>query len=103
MTKNKTPDEGLDALFTDPENVEEGVGYIQPDLELKLHKDKREECRQIVQEIKSYGVTSQRQILYLVYLRALEVEDAKVMKTIVDACKTGRKELSDNTKTLILP
>jgi len=102
MTENETPNESIDALFTDPENVEEGVNYIQPDLELKLAKDKREDCRQIVQEIKAYGVTSQRQTLYLIYLLALEIEDAAVLKTIVDACKMGRKELAD-TKTLIIP
>lgn len=102
MTENKTPNESLDALFTDPEDAEEGVNYIQPDLELKLHKSKREECRQVVQEIKSFGITSQRQVLYLIYLLALEIEDAGVLKSIVDACKVGRKELT-NEKTLIIP
>lgn len=102
MTENETPNESLDALFTDPEDAEEGINYIQPDLELKLAKGKRDECRQIVQEIKSYGVTGQRQILYLIYLLALEVEDASVLKTIVDACKVGRKELTSE-KTLIVP
>ena len=102
MTENETQNESLDALFTDPEDVEEGVGYIQPDIELRLHKSKREECRQIVQEIKAYGVTSQRQVLYLIYLLALEIEDTSTMKGIIDSCKSGRKELGDE-KTLIIP
>ena len=102
MIENKAPSEGYDTFLTNPEDVEEGVGYIKPDIELKLSGKRREECRQIVQEIKSFGVRSQRQILYLIYLLSLEVEDPNTMKTIVDACKLGRKDLDDE-KTLIIP
>lgn len=100
MTENSK--EGIDSFLTDPEDAEEGVEYIKPDIELKLSAEKRNECRQIVQEIKNFGVRSQRQLLYLIYLLALEIEDPATMTTIVDACKTGRKDLSDEKK-LILP
>jgi len=99
MKNNKT---GFDTFLIDPEEAEENVEYIQPDLELKLSKEKRTECRQVVQEIKNFGIRSQRQILYLIYLLSLEVEDPEIMKTLVSACKTGRRKIPDEKK-LILP
>jgi hypothetical protein len=62
---------GFDKFLTDSDEPEEGVGYIQPDIELSLSKEKRAECREIVREIKSFGVRGQRQILYLIYLLSL--------------------------------
>lgn len=99
MTDNEK--EGFDKFLTDADEAEEGVEYIQPDLELKLPQHKRAECREIVQEIKKFGVTGQRQILYLIYLLALEVENQDTMKQIVGACKVGRKELSEEKKIII--
>ena len=52
MESNNT----LDDFLTDPENAEEGVDYIQPNIETKLPANKRNECREIVKEIKSFGV-----------------------------------------------
>ena len=100
MSKNSK--EGLDTFLTDINDAEEGVGYVKPDLELKLSAKKRKECRNIVQEIKSFGITGQRQKMYLIYLLALELEDRETMNAIIDACKKGRKEIK-NEKRLILP
>lgn len=93
--------EGIDAFLTDIEEVDEDVGYIKPDIELKLPPAKRRECREIVQEIKKFGVTGQRQLLYLIYLLSLEVEDRDTMQALVDACKQGRKDLSEESKLII--
>lgn len=97
----KQEKEGFDTYLTDADETEDGVGYIQPDIELKLPPAKRNECREIVREIKSFGVRSQRQILYLIYLLALEVEDPETMKALTGACKVARKDL-DEEKKLIL-
>jgi len=99
MTNNEK--EGFDKFLTDEDEAEEGVEYIKPDLELTLSPQKRNECRQIVQEIKRFGVTGQRQLLYLVYLLALEIENQETMKTIVEACKVGRKDLTEEKKLII--
>lgn len=99
MDENKK--EGIDALLTDVEEAEEDVGYIKPDIELKLPPAKRRECRDIVQEIKRFGVTGQRQLLYLIYLLSLEVEDRETMQALVGACKQGRKDLTVENKLII--
>ncbi len=93
--------EGLDLFLTDIDEVDENVEYIKPDIELKLSPAKRRECRDIIQEIKKFGITGQRQLLYLIYLLALEVEDRETMQAIVSACKCGRKELEDDKKLII--
>lgn len=97
----KPEKEGFDTFLTDADETEEGVEYIQPDIELKLPAAKRNECREIVREIKSYGVRGQRQLLYLIYLLSLEIEDPNTMKTLVGACKSGRKELSEEKKLIL--
>lgn len=99
MTNNNK--EGFDKFLTDETETEEGVEYIQPDIELVLSPQKRNECRQVVQEIKKFGITGQRQILYLIYLLALEIENQETMKTIITACKTGRKGLNEEKKLII--
>jgi hypothetical protein len=68
---------------------------------LKLPANKRKECRDIVQEIKKFGISSQRQMLYLIYLLALEIEDQTTMKAIVNACKSGRKDLGEEKKLIL--
>ena len=47
--------------------------------------------REIVQEIMNYGV-SQKQILDIIYLLALELEDNNLMRSIVDLCKSNKTE-----------
>lgn len=99
MTEHK---EGFDKFLTDVNETEEGVEYIKPDIELTLPKHKRTECREIIKEIKKFGVTGQRQILYLIYLLGLEIEDQATMKAITDACKSGRQQLPEKETKLIL-
>ena len=48
--------------------TEQNIPYIQPSIEGKLSKEKRDEIHQIVQEINNFGI-SQRQIIYLIYRR----------------------------------
>ena len=90
---------GFDKFLTD--DAEDGVEYIVPDIELKLSKEKRMECRRVIQEIKSFGITSQRQLLYLVYLLGLEMEDPATMKAITNSCKKARKELKVEKKLIL--
>lgn len=71
----------VDDFLVDPEDAQEGVGYIKPSIEVALAPNKRQECRDILQEIKQFGI-SQRQIVYLIYLLALEVENIELMKGI---------------------
>lgn len=47
--------------------------------------------REVVQEIMNYGV-SQKQILDIIYLLALELEDNNLMRSIVDLCKSNKTE-----------
>lgn len=93
--------EGFDKFLTDEDETEEGVSYVKPDIELLLPPQKRNECRQIVQEIKKYGLTGQRQTLYLIYLLSLEIENQETMKALVEACKTGRKDLKEEKKLIL--
>lgn len=92
---------GFDSFLTDEAEKEEGVEYIKPDIELKLPPNKRKECRDIVQEIKNFGVTGQRQLLYLIYLLSLEIEDQGTMKDIVAAIKKGRQDLEEEKKLIL--
>ena len=96
MESNNT----LDDFLTDPENAEEGVDYIQPNIETKLPANKRNECREIVKEIKSFGV-SQRQLLYLIYLLSLEIENRETMQALVKAVGENREKIA--ISGLILP
>lgn len=97
---------GWDAFLED--KAEDGASYIVPNIETKLSKEKRQECREIVQEIKEYGV-SQRQLLYLVGLLALELEDQVTMKAITKAIGENRERVAvdviekSNKSGLILP
>jgi hypothetical protein len=90
----------LDDFLTDPEAVEEGVSYIQPNIETKLPANKRNECREIVKEIKTFGI-NQRQLLYLIQLLALEIENREVMQALVKAVGEGREKIQ--ISGLILP
>jgi len=54
---------------------------IVPNIEHKLSSKKRRECRDIVLEIKKFGV-SQRQLLFIIQLLSLELEDIETMKAL---------------------
>jgi len=54
------------ADFMDNEE-QEGVLYIKPNLEMKLSPHKKQECRDMILEIKKFGV-NQRQIMFLIEL-----------------------------------
>ena len=79
---------------------EEGVSYIEPNIELKLSAAKRMECRNIVKEIKEFGV-NQRQNLYLIYLLALELENREVMLALTKAIGDNREKVK--LSGLVLP
>ena len=103
--ENKTGE--WDSLLT--EEAQEGEEYIQPNIELELPVNKRKDCRDIVMEIRKFGV-SQRQMLYIIYLLSLELEDNKAMKAIVKAIGENRKNVPvsptlerSNTPSLIIP
>ena len=96
-----------DSLLT--EEAQEGEEYIQPNIELELPANKRKDCRDIVMEIRKFGV-SQRQMLYLIYLLSLELEDNKTMRAIIKAIGENRKNVPvtpalerSNTPSLIIP
>lgn len=82
------------------EEPEEGVSYIEPNIELKLPAHKRMECREIVKEIKEYGV-NQRQFLYLIYLLSLELENRDVMLALTKAIGENREKIK--ISNLVLP
>lgn len=105
MTEENTG--AWDSLLT--EEAQEGEEYIQPNIELELPVNKRKDCRDIVMEIRKFGV-SQRQMLYIIYLLSLELEDNKAMKAIVKAIGENRKNVPvsptlerSQTPSLIIP
>lgn len=63
--------------------------YVTPSIEIKLSKEKRQACRDILLEIRNFGV-SQRQIMFLIYLLALDLEDSGVMNALVNAVNENR-------------
>jgi hypothetical protein len=66
--------------------------YVSPSIEVKLTKEKRQVCRDILVEIRNFGI-SQRQRLYLIYLLALELENQEAMKAITFACGEHRENI----------
>lgn len=89
---SKREEEGgdWDSLLT--KEPVEGEEYIQPNIEIELPVMKRQACRDIVLEIKKFGI-SQRQTLYLIYLLSLELEDNVTMKAITRAIGENRKNV----------
>lgn len=81
--------QGFDSFLS--EEKEENLNYITPNIEIKLSKEKRQECRDIVKEIKEYGI-GQRQFLYLIYLLSLELEDAETMKSLTKVIGENREK-----------
>lgn len=92
MEKNNMNEDDKESVsFLDDEPVE-GVSYIQPNIEIKLPANKRMECRNIVQEIKKFGV-NQRQILYTIYLLSLELEDVELMRSLTKVIGEKRENV----------
>jgi len=80
-----------DSLLTkEDESTGRDEDYIQPNIEHKLSSEKRKECREIVREIKQFGV-SQRQMLYLIYLLSLELEDVATMRALTKTIGENRE------------
>lgn len=77
---------GMDDL-NDPNAV-----FVQPNIDIKLSADKRRECRDIVKEIMSFGV-SQRQVLFIVQLLALELESREIMLRILKSVTESREDV----------
>lgn len=84
------------------EEEKEGVSYIKPSLEMKLTPAKKNECRDIVKEIKTFGV-NQRQFLFIIELLAMELEDNNVMRGIKSLVANTREEMNKEPEGLILP
>lgn len=87
-------------FLTESDETESGVSYIAPNIESKLPAPKRLECRKIVREIKDFGI-SQRQMLYTIYLLALELEDAETMQSLVKAVGENRDKFP--VSKLVIP
>lgn len=66
--------------------------YITPSIEVKLSKEKRQVCRDILLEIRNFGV-SQRQLLFLIHLLALDLEDVSTMKAISSIVSENRENI----------
>lgn len=82
------------------DNEDPNAVFIKPNVELKLSADKRRECRDIVSEIKNFGV-NQRQVLFLIQLLALELEDREVMTRIVGAIGEVREQVPVGNKIIV--
>ena len=91
--KNSELDGTFDSFLSD--TAEENVDYIKPNIELKLSKEKRQECRDILREIRKFGV-NQRQMLYLIYLLSLELEDNATMKALARAIGENRENIASD-------
>lgn len=76
------------------------VPYVQPNVEVELSKEKRQACRDIVTEIKNFGV-NQRQILFLIQLLAMELENGDAMRAIVKAVGAVRKDIPAGSKLIV--
>ena len=82
------------------ENEEENVVYVEPNIEHELPKDKRQMCREIVREIKEFGV-NQRQILFLIQLLAMELENREALRAISKVVGEVRKEVPVGNKLIL--
>lgn len=82
------------------ENQEENAVYVEPNIEHELPKDKRQMCREIVREIKEFGV-NQRQILFLIQLLAMELENRDALRAISKVVGEVRKEVPVGNKLIL--
>ena len=88
------------SFLTDEEDYDENLDYVKPNIEHKLPAHKRMECREIVKEVRNFGV-SQRQLLYLIYLLSRELENREVMVALTKAIGDNREKIK--LSNLILP
>lgn len=81
-----------------------GVAYIKPHLEVNLTPEKKQECRNILAEIKNFGV-SQRQMLFLIDLLSLELDALDLVREIRTAVKNQREKMNQDSQSpgLIIP
>ena len=64
------------------DNNNEDDNTIKPNIEMELSAEKRQVVREIIKEIKNFGV-SQRQMVYLIYCLSLELENNEFMRDLV--------------------
>ncbi len=64
------------------DNNEDDNNTIKPNIEMELSAEKRQTVREIIKEIKNFGV-SQRQMVYLIYCLSLELENNEFMRDLV--------------------
>jgi len=84
------------------EDEKPGVTYVRSSLEMKLSSTKKDECRDIVKEIKLFGI-NQRQFLFIIELLAMELEDNNVTKSIKNVVAATREDMNKEPSGLILP
>jgi len=98
VTNSKKIDPFNTDFLTDKSKSDESdkESYIIPNIETKLPKRKRDECREIVKEIKEFGV-SQRQLLYTIYLLSLELENVEAMRNIAKVVGEVRETIPVNS------
>lgn len=101
----KTIDPFANDFCDSEESKQDDVSYIIPNIETKLSKPKRDACRDIVQEIRKFGV-NQRQLVYLIYLLSLELENNEAMRAISKAASTAKEfvpvnEIEEQPKILL--
>jgi hypothetical protein len=82
------------------EEEQENIVYVEPNIEHELPKDKRQTCREILKEIKEFGV-NQRQILFLIHLLAMELENREAMRAISKTVGDVRKEIPVGNKLIL--
>lgn len=81
------------------ERQEEEV-YVQPNIDHELSKEKRQQCREIVREIKEFGV-SQRQLLFLIHLLTMELENREVLMALTKAIGEVRNQIPAGNKLIV--
>jgi len=100
-SQNNEKDSNWDSLLTNETDAKDDEEYVMPNIEFKLAKHKRQACRDILMEIRKFGV-SQRQMIYLIYLLSLELESQKTMRAITKVIGEHRDDtplsLSDTSK-----
>lgn len=96
MTEEKPKEGEWDSFLVDGDTLSEEEAssdkFIKPNIEYKLPAQKRNECRDIVMEIKKFGV-SQRQLLFLIQLLSMELEDTETMRRLVKVIGERRESI----------
>jgi hypothetical protein len=102
MTNPENNEENKPADFLEDEKP--GEQYIRPHLDMRLSPKHKNECREIVAEIKRFGV-NQRQLLFLIDLLALEVENNDLMRKIREVTREHRESQEENAPVggIIIP